>query len=41
VEEGNGKRVDFDKGQKSQFIDLLFKFGNNFAKISSEGCAKL
>jgi len=40
VEEGNGKRVNFDKGQTSQFIDLLFKFENIFAKIGSEGCAK-
>ena len=40
MEEGNGKRVDFDKRQTSQFIDLLFKFENNFAKIGSEGCAK-
>ena len=40
MEEGNGKRVDFDKGQTSQFIDLLFKFGNSFSKIGFEGCAK-
>jgi hypothetical protein len=40
VKQGKGRRVDFDRWQKLQFIELPFKQGNNLDKTGSEGWAK-